>query len=585
MNTLIKLLKYSKASKSKIIIASIFSALNQIIDILPDLLVGVAVNIVVSKESSFLSYFGIHSPIYQLIILGIITAVVYLLESLTELLYSLLWRSLAQKIQSNLRNSTYEHLQNLEISFFENTNTGTLLTILVDDINLLEHFFNDGANDVIQLIISTLMISVVFLYISPMITLLAFLSTPVILLITFYFQKHLKIRYLKIREAAANLANLITNNILGIVTIKSYTAEKLESNNVRAESDKYLQEKEKTIIINSTFNPMVRIVIMFSYIISLVLGGILTLKGKLDVGSYSVLVFLTQRALWPFTDLAWLTDLYQRTMASANRILNILTTPLIITNQNEILKPDTVKGHIIFNKVSFCYPNGKEVFKDLSFEILPGQTIAFVGSTGSGKSTIIKLLLKFYNILSGQILIDNINLDNCTTESVRKAMGLVSQDVFLVNGTIKHNIAYGNPEASLDQVINASKIAQAYDFIMKLPNKFDTVISQSGLTLSGGQKQRISIARAILKNAPIFIFDEATSALDNETERAIQEALEAIEKDHTTIIIAHRLSTIRNADNIFVMDNGKIVESGPHDKLVQLGGIYARLWKLQTGEI
>ncbi len=585
MNTLIDILKYSKASKSVIVLASIFSIINRIIDIFPDLLVGVAVNIVVNKESSFLSYLGVHTPKYQLIILGVITAIVYCLESITELIASLLWRNLAQKVQGNLRMSTYEHLQNLEISFFENTSMGTLLTILVDDINLLEHFFNDGANDIIQLTVSTLAIGGIFLYMSPLITLLSFASTPIILFITFYFQKRLRVRYLKIRESAANLASLITNNILGIVTIKSYTAEKLENSNVKSLSDNYLDEKKKTILLNATFNPIIRIAIMFSYIISLVLGGIFTLNGILDVGSYSVLVFLTQRVLWPFTDLAWLSDLYQRTMASGSRILNILTTPLIVTNQNKILNTSTVKGHIVFENIDFTYPNGVSVFKNLSFEILPGQTVAFVGSTGSGKSTIVKLLLKFYDIISGQILVDGIDIYDCTTKSVRKAIGLVSQEVFLVSGTIRHNIAYSKPNATLDEIINATKVAQAYDFIMKLPDQFDTVVSQSGLNLSGGQRQRISIARAILKNAPIFIFDEATSSLDNETERAIQESLEAIEEDHTTIIIAHRLSTIRNADNIFVMDHGKIVESGTHDELVKLNRVYAHLWKLQTGDL
>lgn len=585
MHILLNILKYSKANKIIIAIASILSILNQIIDIFPDLLVGIAVDIVVNQESSFLKYIGIISPKNQLIVLGIMAAITYLIESLTELGAHLLWRSLAQKIQRNLRINAYAHLQNLELSFFESIDTGNLLTVLVDDINLLEHFFNDGIHDTIGLIVRTLSISMVFLYISPLITLLSFLAIPVILFITFYFQKHLKTQYLKIREAAAKLASIITNNILGIVTIKSYTAETLEANNIKNLSDNYMQEKTKTIVINSIFTPIVRIVIMFSYIIALVLGGILTLKGSLNVGSYSVLIFLTQRILWPFTDLAWLTDLYQRTMASAKRILNILNMPVIIEHKNIVLNPSTIKGHIIFDKVSFVYPNGTTVFKDLSFEISPGQTVAFVGSTGSGKSTIVKLLLKFYNISNGQILLDNTNLKQCTTTSIRKAIGLVSQEVFLVSGTIKHNIAYSNPTASLDEIINAAKIAKAYDFIMNLPNKFNTIISQSGITLSGGQRQRISIARAVLKNAPIFIFDEATSALDNETERAIQQSLEAIEEDHTTIIIAHRLSTIRSADKIFVMDDGKIAESGTHSELIKLGKIYSYLWKLQTGEI
>lgn len=585
MKTLIDILKYSKVDKRPIFLASFFSVLNQIIDIFPDLIVGIAVNIVVSQESSFLSYFGIVSSKQQIIVLGLITAVIYILESLTELASSLLWRNLAQKIQESLRIKSYNHLQNLEISFFENQNTGNLLTIIVDDINLLDNFFNEGFHEVIQLITSTLSISVVFFYLSYKIALLAFSLTPIIIFITFYFQKQLRNYYLKIRESSAKLASLITNNILGIVTIKSYTAESIESKNLKIANDEYLKDKEKTIIINSIFNPIVRTIIMFSYIIVLVLGGIFVIYNKLDVGSYSILIFLTQRALWPFTDLAWLIDLYQRTMASGKRVINILTTPVIKANQKIVLDPNKIKGHIVFDKVSFVYPNGNTVFNNLSFEILPGQTVAFVGSTGSGKSTIVKLLLKFYENSSGNILIDNINLADCTNESARKIISLVSQEIFLVSGTIAYNIAYGNPNAKMEDIIRAAKISQAYDFIINLPNKFDTLISQSGLNLSGGQRQRIAFARAIFKNAPIFIFDEATSALDNETERAIKNALESIEEKHTTIIIAHRLSTISNADNIFVMDKGIIVESGNHEQLIKLNKIYARLWKLQTGEI
>jgi len=317
----------------------------------------------------------------------------------------------------------------------------------------------------------------------------------------------------------------------------------------------------------------------------MIIGGYYVINGYLAVGIYSVLISLTQRLLWPFTDFAWLVDSYKRAMTSGRRILRILSTPLVVTGQKKVLNSSSVKGHIVFDNVSFMYPNGTYIFKNLSFEIFPGQTVAFVGSTGSGKSTIVKLLLKFYSVSSGRILIDGNDINSYTAQSVRKAISLVSQDVFLVQDTIKANIAYGLENVSFDKIIKAAKIAEAYNFIMTLPEKFDTIIKERGMLLSGGQKQRISIARAVLKNSPIFIFDEATSALDNETERAIQLSLEKIEEDHTTIIIAHRLSTIRNADKIFVMDNGNIVESGKHDELIELAGIYARLWHIQTGEI
>lgn len=250
------------------------------------------------------------------------------------------------------------------------------------------------------------------------------------------------------------------------------------------------------------------------------LGGIFTLKGYLAVGSYSILIFLTQRLLWPFTDLAWLIDLYERAMASARRIFNLLETPLIVTGGKKILLPAMVKGHIVFDHVSFAYSNGKKVFDNLSFEVLPGQTVAFIGSTGSGKSTIAKLILRFYDAINGKILLDGISITEYTLESIRRSIGLVSQEVFLTAGTVAENIAYGSFGASLNDIIAAAIIAEAYDFIQELPQKFETPVGERGIKLSGGQRQRISIARAILKNPPIFIFDEATSAVDNETERA-----------------------------------------------------------------
>ncbi len=586
MNTLRRIINYAQINKLTLVIASIFSTINKIIDVFPDLLIGMAVDIVVNQEVSFLSNFGILNPRTQIITLGIITAITYILESLTELVHSFLWRKIAQDIQHNIRVNTYNHLQSLEIGYFEDKSVGNLLNILVDDINLLEQFFNDGANDIIKLIVSTLTVSIIFFYISPTISLFAFSSMPIILLITSYFQKQLKSAYFKARQAAGKISSLITHNILGLVTIKAYTAEEFESKNIEKASDSYRNANRTSIIFNSIFSPVIRIAIMVSYIVTLVLGGLYVLDGTLAVGSYSILVFLTQRLLWPFADLAWLVDLYERAMTSGRRILDIAEVPIEMTDLivDKKLVPTNIKGHIIFDSVSFAYPNGKEIFKDLYIEILPGQTIAFVGSTGSGKSTIVKLLLRFYDISQGKILIDGTNISSVTKKSLRETISLVSQELFLVPGTIYDNIAYGQPNATLEKVIKASKMAQAYNFIMALPEQFDTIVSQSGLQLSGGQKQRLSIARAILKNAPIFVFDEATSALDNETERAIQISLEAIEEDHTTIIIAHRLSTIRNADKIFVLDNGTIIESGKHNELVERNGIYTRLWKLQTGE-
>ena len=295
------------------------------------------------------------------------------------------------------------------------------------------------------------------------------------------------------------------------------------------------------------------------------------------------MVLLTQRLLWPLTRLGQTLDLYQRSMASTNRVINLLDTPITIHRGNKPLNVESVKGELELQNVTFAYQENFPVIQNIYLKISEGKTIGIVGSTGSGKSTIGKLLLRFYEVKTGKITLDGIEINQINLPDLRRAIGLVSQDIFLFHGTVAENIRYGSFDATFSEIIAAAKIAEADNFINKLPQGYDTIVGERGQKLSGGQRQRIALARAVLKNPPILILDEATSAVDNETEAAIQKSLEKITQNRTTIVIAHRLSTIRNADCIYVMEHGKIVEFCRHEELLEKSGIYASLWQVQSG--
>jgi ATP-binding cassette subfamily B protein len=324
-------------------------------------------------------------------------------------------------------------------------------------------------------------------------------------------------------------------------------------------------------------------IILIGFTGILLYGGMLAVEGSLSVGTYSVLVFLTQRLLWPLTRLGETLDLYQRAMASTTRVMNLLDTPILMHSGDISLPVEKVRGELALNDVTFAYNGRNPAIENLSLHVPAGKTIAIVGATGSGKSTVVKLLLRLYEVQSGSITLDGMELHELRLQDLRRAIGLVSQDVFLFHGTVRENIAYGSFDAPLEAVREAAQMAEADDFICDLPEGYDTIVGERGQKLSGGQQQRLAIARAILKNPPILVLDEATSAVDNETEAAIQRSLEKITQNRTTIAIAHRLSTIRNADCIYVLERGKLVEQGRHEELLAKGGIYESLWRVQSG--
>ena len=577
-----RLWRHAKRHRSTILTASACSLLNKFFDLAPPALIGAAVDIVTRREQSIFGQLGLEL-MDQLWVLAGITLAIWILESAFEYVHKILWRNLAQTIQHELRIETYGHVQGLEMAWFEDRSSGGLMAILNDDINQLERFLDNGANGLLQLATTCILVPIAFFILAPSVAWLAMLPVPFIFLGSVWYQRLLAPKYADVRERVGLLNHHLANNLGGISTIKSFTAEDHEVERIRSASDDYRQTNRAAIRLSSAFSPLIRMLIVVGFIATLVWGGRLAFEGSLNIGAYSVMVFLTQRLLWPLTAIGTLFDQYQRAMASTKRVLDLLETPPGMDDGERDLSRADISGTMALSGVTFSYASGPAVLSALDLRFESGQTTAIVGSTGAGKSTLVKLLLRFHDPQLGTVELDGADIRDMKLASLRDAIGLVSQDVFLFHGTVRDNIAFGRRDATDEAIRRAANIAEAHDFIESLPEGYDTIVGERGQKLSGGQRQRISIARAVLKDPPILVLDEATSAVDNETEAAIQRSIARIAVGRTVIAIAHRLSTIRNADNIYVLERGRLVESGRHEALLERGGVYAGLWSVQTG--
>ena len=566
---------YSQQQKTKAKRGIVYSILNKLFDLAPPVLIGVAIDIVVEGNESFLASLGIPDRRRQLVILAILTFIIWGLESLFDYLSAVTWRGISQDIEHSLRTETFENVLSLDMKYFENKSSGRLMAILNDDVNQLERFLDTGANKLLQTATTVIVIGGTFLYISPLIATFAFIPIPIIIFGSFKFTSTIASRYERIRESIETLNSNLSNSISGILNVKSFTRESKELERIETSSNEVKSANYHAIKLSAAFIPIIRVAILFGFTATLLIGGFLALDGEIKVATYSVLLFITQRLLWPLTELGDTFDLYQRAMASFNRIFSLKNESSEIGNGNIEFKK--LENKIELKDVSFSYVDNFNVLNNVDLTIETGQTTAIVGSTGSGKSTLIKLLLRLYEINNGSISYDSNSLKDIELSSLREKIGLVSQDVFLFEGTVIENIAYGDLNASESEVWNAAQKSEADEFINNLPQKEKTIVGERGQKLSGGQRQRISIARAILKNPEILILDEATSSVDNETEAAIQRSLDILKKDRTVIVIAHRLSTVRNADIIYVLENGSVVESGNHESLLDIDGVYLSL--------
>lgn len=560
------------------------SVTNKVFDLMPPFLTAWIIDAVSGQIPSWIpAWTGWEEPWPVVIFLAILTLVIFGFESFFEWLHKRGFMRLAQQVQHDLRLQAYHALQSREMAYFESQRTGNLMAMLNDDVNQLERFLNSSFNSIVQLITLVIFAGWSLLSVSWQLGLMSMVPIPFIIWGSIYYQRKIGPYYREVREGVGALGNRLENNISGMLVIKSFTAERFEMDRIREVSANYRAANFRAIRWSAIYFPLIRVPITLGFAGALLLGSywVIFEPGRFTLGSLAFFAMMIERLLWPVTILGTIFDEYQRAKASARRIFGLLDTPTQIYDPANPVAVEQLQGHIELKQVHFSYFSDQPILKGINLKIVAGQTIGIAGATGGGKTTLIKLLLRLYDVTAGRIEIDGIDIKDMRLEDLRRQIALVSQDVYLFHGSIRENIAYGRPRASLSEVQAVARQAQLADFIESLPQQYETIIGERGVKLSGGQRQRLSIARALLKDAPIMILDEATSAVDTETERAIQDSLDSLTAEKTALIIAHRLSTIKNAHSIVVLKGGQIAERGTHKDLLRQGGLYADLWEGQ----
>ncbi len=521
-----------------------------------------------------------------IIMFGIILLLLYVIRMLLKYFVQYYGHMIGIKMQAQMRIDLFTKLQKLPYSYYDNHETGKIMTRMTNDLQDVSELAHHGPENIF---ICGIMIIGSFIYLCTIeyhLTLIIFACIPILVIISIILKKRMRHAFMESRKSVAIINGAIESSISGIRVTKAFTNSKKELEKFNEGNNMYVEARRKSYKAMGQFNSSTSFVTDIFNVIVLIAGGIFLAKGDITFGDYSTFIVSVNLFISPITTLITFVEQLEEGSTGFKRFMEILDEKEEVENENS--KPLKVtNGEILFEHVSFKYNDSKEVLNDINLHIAGGKKLALVGPSGGGKTTICHLLPRFYLNEEGSIYIDNQNINNVTLESLRKNIGIVQQDVFLFNGSIKDNILYGNLNASNEEVVEAAKRANIHDYITSLPKGYDTQIGERGVKLSGGQKQRLSIARVFLKNPSILILDEATSALDNTTEILIQNALDELCKGRTTLVVAHRLSTIKTADEIVVINNGRIKEQGTHEELLSINGIYAHLYNLQfrTSEI
>lgn len=508
------------------------------------------------------------------------------LKSLTNYVQWIVQQNVGQNVVRDLRDQLYTRLQEQSLTFYRDMPTGQIMSRLTSDVEAVQEYIGWGFIIQIMGVMSFVGTSAVLLWLDWQLTLSIYVPLLLLLVIVYSFDRRIGPAWEAIREQMGRLTTVLQENVSGVRVVKAFAREELEAGRFREQNELNRQRNLRRMRLEANAFPAMDLMVGLSFALLALVGGMRIINGNGDLGLFFAYQWYLWGIIWPMRFMGWLISLMRQALAAAPRLFEILDAPLAIEDDPDAVALTDVRGDIRFEDVHFAFDDEPDrlVMEGLNLHIRPGEVVAILGGTGSGKSSLVNLIGRFRDVTEGRVLIDGHDVRNVTRHSLRRHIGVVPQEAFLFSATVRENIAYGSPQATMEDVVRAARLAQAHDFIEEMPRGYDTQIGERGVRLSGGQKQRLSLARAILVDPDIFILDEATSAVDTRTEHEIQQALAQVMKGRTSVIIAQRLSTIKHADRIVVLKDGAVAEAGTHAELLALGGEYARIYDLQYRE-
>ncbi|MBD7968111.1 ABC transporter ATP-binding protein [Paenibacillus gallinarum] len=520
-------------------------------------------------------------PMLALTVLGVV-----ILKSSLQFLHGFFGARLGNYLAYRLRNACYEKLQFLSFRYYDTAKTGDLMSRLTGDLEAIRNFIGFGFAQILNMVLMVLFGSIMMFSINWQLTLFTMIFMPILVMVALKFETQIHPAFQEMRLAMSSLTTAVQENVTGVRTVKSFAREPHEVDKFSIRNERYKSNQIFASSLWAKFFPIMELLASMSVILLLVVGGRLVIQKELSLGELVAFFSLIWYIIGPMWNIGFHINNYTQSKASGERVLELLNQPIDVqdTEDSIILAPEQVKGHVSFEHVTFAYGNKIAAVTDINLDAPPGTVIGFLGGTGSGKSTIIQLLMRAYNINSGSIKIDGMEINDINIRALRSQIAAVFQETFLFSSSIRNNISYGLKDVSMEEIIRASKLAKAHDFIMEMPLGYDTIVGERGMGLSGGQKQRIAIARALLKNPKILILDDATSAVDMETEHEIQSGFQEVMRGRTTFIIAHRISSLRHADEILVLNEGHVVQRGTHDELIKVPGQYQDVYHIQYAD-